>query len=561
MDALEAFASLAPARGSRDFRGVKFTDFCRELKGSDGKAFQFEPGQLALCMVAFDGIEPRDLPSELREIGRQIFGDVDVVPLEARGVLALVAGARAGKSYVVGALRLLHLALTVSLVSLAPGQRAVGVIFAGDPRQREECFRYALGAARSHPDIKAMIQGPARDDEDFSGSEFALKRRDGTVNIESLPPKPGGGSGRGRSLVGALLEECAFFQDADHKVNDVDVFKAVTARILPGGQVVLSSTPWAEAGLLYEEFAANHPSPKCAARHLTSKGHPHRAIAAHAPTLLLRDVEFTRAVVARETARDPENASREYGAQFLSLVATQFFDAAAIAGAVDESLEAGAPRSPHSIAAIGGDLGFVNDCATTAAVERSHAGYALLAYTERKPTPTERLKPSEVFAGMISQAQTYNCDEIVADGHYAESAREAFGEANVVLIELPGGGIGKADVYSVTRHVLGEGELRLPNDPRLLQQLREVKKRPLPGGGYAIESPRKPKGGHGDIVSALVAGVWRLSRLRLPEVPETLPEASTERDALLWERRVEEGIERSQRNARLEREGFLPYDD
>jgi hypothetical protein len=323
----------------------------------------------------------------------------------------------------------------------------------------------------------------------------------------------------------------------------VDVFTAVTPRILPGGQTILSSTPWAEAGLLYEEFTANHPEPKCAAPHLTGKGHPHRAIAAHAPTLLLRDVPLTRDIVAAEQARDPENASREYGAQFLSMVATQFFDSAAIADAVDENLRLGAPRSPNSIAAIGGDLGFVNDCSASCAVERSHVGYALLDYKERKPEPPARLKPSEVFSGFVEQAETYHCDEIVADGHYAESAREQFNKASVVLVELPGGGIGKAEVFSVARHELGEGTLRLPNDPRLLQQLREVRKRPRPGGGYAIEQPRKAKGGHGDIVSALVAGVWRLSRLRLPEIPEVLP-GGLETEAVLWQRREDTRIDR-----------------
>jgi hypothetical protein len=554
VDPLLALASLAPDPKARDWRGVSFTAFCRELKVT------LEPGQQALAMVAYDGCEPMDLPPELREFGRRIFGDVDVIPPEARRVVCIVAGARGGKSYVFGALRLLHLALTVSLATMAPGEDAIGTIFSGDPRQREQCFKYVLGAARSCPGIASLILGKARTDEDFSGSEFTLKRPDGKVTIESLHPKPGGGSGRGRSLVGAVLEECAFFQDENHIVNDVDVFKAVTPRILPGGQTILSSTPWAEAGLLYDEFTANHPDPRCAAPHLTAKGKPHRAIAAHAPTLLLRDVPLTRDIVKAEEARDPENAAREYGAQFLALTASQFFDAVSIAQAVDESLVMGAARSPHSLACVGSDLGFVKDAAVGAAVERTHEWYALLAYIEKLPGK-ERLKPSQVFAGIAELARTYGCDEVVADAVYSESAREALDEGGVVLIATPGGNVGKAEIFGVVRHELHEGNLRLPNDPRLLQQLREVKKRPLPGGGYAIEQPRKATGGHGDIVSALVAGVWRLSRLRLPEIPEALPEATTERDALLWERRVEEGIERSERNARLEREGFLPYDD
>ncbi len=521
MDDLEACAMLAPDPKARDWSGVSFVAFCGELKGGDGKPVKLEPGQLALAMVAFDGAEPRDLPVELRELARRIFGDIDVIPAEARRVLALVAGARGGKSYVFGALRLLHLALTVSLATMAPGEDAIGTIFSGDPRQREQCFKYALGAARSHPGIRAMIQGKARDDDDFSGSEFTLKRKDGKVIIESLPPKPGGGSGRGRSLVGAVLEECAFFQDENHKVNDVDVFTAVTPRILPGGQTILSSTPWAEAGLLYDEFTANHPNPKCAAPHLTSKGHPHRAIAAHAPTLLLRDVELTRNIVAAEQARDPANATREYGAQFLSLVATQFFDAVSIAESVDESLQLGcAPTDGLCIRALGADLGFVNDSAAGMPVERTPDFYSLLDILERIPS-VERLKPSEVLGDLAEQAITYQITDIVADSYYAASAHETFGDRSLVFVELPGGQLGKATVFAAAKLQFDERRVRLPNVARLLQQLREVKKRPLPGGGYVIEQPRKAKGGgHGDLVSALVAGFWYLSTLPMPVAPK-----------------------------------------
>lgn len=556
MDPLEALAQLAPPRGSRDWRGVTFVALCRELRVT------LEPGQETIALVAFDGVDPIDLPERLRPLARRIFGPVDSIPPEARAVLALVAGARGGKSYVFGGLRIVHLALTVPLDTLAPGEKAFGTIFAGDPRQREQCFRYALGAARSHPSIRAMIQGKARDDEDFAGSEFTLKRRDGSVTIESLPPKAGGGSGRGRSLVGAILEEAAFFQDENHVVNDVDVFKAVTPRVLPGGQTVVSSTPWAEAGLLYDEFVANHPEPRCAAPHLKESGRPHRAIAAHAPTLLLRDVEFTRRIVSSERARDPVNCSREYDAQFLPLSATQFFDPASIAEAVDPSLELGSAPSddPQAIRVLGADLGFVRDAATSAAVERTPAGYTLLNYTEQLPR-VERLKPSQIFAGIAEQALTHHAEEVVADQHYAEAAKEAFWDRGLVFIALPGGNLGKAEVFSATDHLFREGLVRLPNDARLLQQLREVKKRPLPGGGYSIEQPRKAAGGHGDIVSAFVAAAWRLSKLQLPEAPKATHADPAEAKAQAWRERDDERIEKKRRAKELEEWGVPPPEE
>jgi hypothetical protein len=45
---------------------------------------------------------------------------------------------------------------------------------------------------------------------------------------------------------------------------------------------------------------------------------------------------------------------------------------------------------------------------------------------------------------------------------------------------------------------------------RLLQQMREVQGRPTAGGGMSIMHPRWAKGGHGDLVAALVLALWQL---------------------------------------------------
>lgn len=544
-------SALETSSAVSSWSGLTFTQFCRRL------GVKLEPGQLAFALVAYDGKNPRDLTPKLQRIARLIFGPVDAIPKKARRVVCIVAGARGGKSYIMGALRLLHLALTVPIGSLASGEEAFGVIMSADPRQRAQCYSYARGAVEAHPELLAMVDGR------IGAESFTLRRPDGKVTIESIPPKRGGGSGRGRALVGAVLEECAFFLPDEYQVSDEEAFRAVTPRILPGGQTILSSTPWAEAGLLYKEFVDNHPEPKCAAPHLTTPGKPHRAIAAHAPTLLLRDVALTREIVEAETVRDPENAAREYGAQFLALGTTVFFDSARIAAAVNPKLELGAPASkdPRAVRVLGLDLGFVRDAATGVPCERDPEKYRVLDYVEIIPA-REKLKPSEVLGRIAEKADAYGIGEAIGDQHYAETAKEAFYSRPrpLVWIDRPGGAQGKTEIFQVTREILNEGLLELPNDPRLLEQLRSVQKKPLPGGGLAIDMPRS-RSGHGDVVAGLVCAIWYLHRLTLAEAPEQLPERGPSREAYLWQRRIDENIAADERRAAMERLGFLPPGD
>src|SRR5262245_24417207 len=98
-------------------RGVSFVQFAEQVC-----RVRLTPAQRVLAAVLFDGVEPRDLVDADRQLAAAMLGDVDVVTPEARHVAVSVCGARAGKSYVFGALRLLHLALTVPLATLAPGE-------------------------------------------------------------------------------------------------------------------------------------------------------------------------------------------------------------------------------------------------------------------------------------------------------------------------------------------------------------------------------------------------------------------------------------------------------
>jgi hypothetical protein len=491
-----------------------------------GLGIELTPAQHALARVAFDGARP-----EPTETSRRLFALDGPIPPVARSILVAVCGARAGKSYVLGGLRLLHLALTVPLTTLAAGEIAVALIVAPDVRLGRQVLRYALGAAESSPDVKRRIASKTADG-------FLLKRPDGHVSIEVLPATRGGSAVRGRSLVGCVLDECAFFRDSTYQVNDVELYRAVAPRILRGGQLILASTPWAEAGLLWDFFKRNY-------------GHPVDAICAHAPTLLLRNDEHTRTYVDRERARDPMNAAVEFDAEFMASAGDAFFDAAAISSSIEED-----PKpAVHSVASVGADFGFRSDSSALVAAYREplpaqRIVIPLAGVVERVPEKRQPLKPSVVVKEFASHVRANGADHIIADAHYRQSIAEHLETHGLSLVSAPEGANGKADTHQVVRGLFREGRIRIPNHERLVRQLREVTARPTAGGGISIVSPRWRTGGHGDLVSALVLAAWDASR-GLVEAPPVFA-APVDEVAERWRRGIQEDQERYNDEAREE---------
>lgn len=466
-------------------RPLPFTRFVAEVL-----RVKLTPGQRVIALVAFDGLEPQDLTGDDRELARVIFGEVDIIPPEARAVVVAVCGARGGKSYILCGLRLLHLALTVPLTSLAPGEQATGLIVAPDLRLARQALRYALGAAKRAAAIAALIRSESNDG-------FVLERPDGTVALEALPATRGGSALRGRSLVAAVLDEAAFFRDEDYAINDAEIFKAVSPRVMPEGQVIIASTPWAEGiGLLYSEFNDNHGAPKT-------------AIAAHAPTLLLRDDAKTRTMVERERERDPDNAAREFDAVFMSAGAGLFFDPSAIDASVDRLAAVPLLHNPACIVTVGADFGFRSDASALVVARLEDDRCRIADIVELRPKRGAPLVPSAVVASFAEVAKRFGSAAVIADRHYEEAIREHLGTHHLRLVPAPDGLAGKLETYTRARALIHEGKVRLPNHPRLVAQLKAVTSKPTPGGGLTIASPRRG-GAHGDLVSALVLALAAL---------------------------------------------------
>jgi hypothetical protein len=451
---------------------------------------RLSPAQRVVALVAFDRVEPVDLDGEERELARQLFGDIETVPPEARHVLVLLKGARVGGTYVFGALYSLWRALTADLSTLAPGERASALIMSPRLPVAQQCLRFAVGAVKGTEELQFTL------DRETTNTAVIRRPSDGRhVALEVIAGERGGASLRGRSLVSAVMSETGFFRDATAVVNDVESFRAITPRVLPGGMTVLESTPYLEQGLLYDEFTRNF-------------GTPTTALAVSAPTLLMLDSERNRAAVQAELDNNPDNARREFFAEFVTGGAGLMFGPAILQPALRKELAIAVERPAHPWrVAIAGDLGLVQDASAFVAVHYLGSELRAAEALELRPSKGKPLKLSEVVAAACAFAGRHGERTIWVDHHVLQPAREWVPEG-FTLAAVPGGQEEKAGMFTDARKAFREGRVAVPGKlQRLLVQLGQIAAKPTPGGGTQIVIPRRA-GTHLDLAEAFVRALW-----------------------------------------------------
>ncbi|NUP10882.1 MAG: hypothetical protein HOW73_32965 [Polyangiaceae bacterium] len=504
--------------------------FCADL------GLELTTGQRAFVRVAIDGAAIVDLDAEERIAAIAMFGDLQDVPRLARRTVVAAMGRDSGKTELAAAIGL-YKALTVPLDGCGPGDIPRAFVVAPDTDTARVTIERAIARLEESETLQEHIVDTSKD-------SITIRRHDGRlVRLQVKAATRGGKSIRGRSIVCLILDEAALFYGDGYAVNDAEIVKAGRPRLLAGGVILLMSTPWAEDGLFFDLFAKNH-------------GTPTTALVARASTLVMRDHDPDVAErIALERSEDPDNAAREYDAEFIAGGSSLFFDPDALAAAIGHAFDVTA----RARLAAGADLALVKDSSALAIVaadmgdeegeeDRPEWVYGLVALEEERPERGKPLKLSHVAGSFCRTIQKYGLRSFVADGHVREPAREYTDAAGVAVEAAPEGREGKFETYVLTRKLLNEGRLVLLDHPRLLAQLRAVRSKPMPGGGFQLTSPRRVGTGHGDLVSALVLAVWAASRGGGNEgwhawASETLKGADDRDDRSTWERAADEDRE------------------
>ena len=148
------------------------------------------------------------------------------------------AGRRAGKDSVASAIAVYAAAFGDYGAFLRPGESATVACLACDRSQAKVLLRYAKALFRDIPMLKRLVESETADGLMLTnGVEIAIS----TNNFRAV---------RGRTIVLAVLDECAFYRDEGSASPDVETYNAITPGMitLPDAMLIGISSPYRKSG-------------------------------------------------------------------------------------------------------------------------------------------------------------------------------------------------------------------------------------------------------------------------------------------------------------------------
>ena len=400
------------------------------------------------------------------------------VPTESAREAWLIVGRRGGKSFCVSLIAVFLACFRDYSNHLAPGERGTVMVLAADRRQARVIFRYISALLNLVPMLAAMIERLTAESIDLANGI--------TIEIHTASFR----SVRGYTVVAALCDEIAFWQDETSANPDREILDAIRPAMatIPGALLLCIGTPYRRAGVLYEAFD----------RHYGKDGDPVLVVRASSRTM---NPTLPKEVVAAAYERDPAAAAAEYGAHFRDDV-TGFLDLAWINAAVEAGVPERPPREGIAYRAFADPSGGRAD-AFTLAMGHSEGERRIVDACRVVRPPFD---PSAVVAEFAAVLRAYHCRTVTGDRYAGEWVTEAFRRHG---IEYRAADRSKSDIYLETLPLFSAGGVVLPDLPQLTAELRALERQTRRGGRDIVDHPPR---GHDDLANAACGALWLCAR-------------------------------------------------
>lgn len=438
--------------------------------------------------------------------------------------LMVVAAIRCAKTLIAGA-ALAHRSMVADLEGLRPGETARAGVCSWRVDLANTCFEFMTGAFEHSPLLRTQVLEPPKW---FPGAPKNVLRvynavSDRNVDILTLAANRGGASALSKWYVGFVVDEAARmladFQDG--VINYADIRRAVFQRIRKDGFYLAITSPWLSVGPIYEaqkRLGVHERNGLCVA---------------WAPGWVMNPVTWTPEACAQAKEADPESYLTDVEARFahtddLALASTLVRGNTTVrmASELDE------PLAFADVAVL--DAGLRKDGVGFALAAMVHGRRTLLVYREWLGWVDAPIDMRVVVAEVARWMRRYNISTLYVD----KLSHESVGE----LLEHEGGvGVATweasprdfAAMSSRLEHFMKLGEVVLPDDPRVRDDLSSVRRAMGPTGEVSVGFPLSTTLRASTSSRAVLYAMGQLYRSGAVEAPVEQTEEKRMRDSLL----------------------------
>jgi hypothetical protein len=361
----------------------------------------------------------------------------------------------------------------IPLPAMRRGERATIFCLARDRDQARIALQYVKSYFEELPELAKMVTRETRDGLELSnGADIIVQTND----FRGV---------RGRSVLVAVLDECAFFRDESSFSPDVELYAALKPGMLTladRAMLIGISTPHKKSGLLWtkyhESFGKDDPDTlviKATSMQLN-------------PTLPAETIEA-------EIAANPDLNRAEYLCEWRTDISS-FVDHETVDAAIMKGRQVLSPFVEDYTGFI--DVsGGVNDAhAIGIAFKDEDTGCAVLACArEIKSADTEAIVKE--FAAIL---KSYGLSRAYSDRYGAQWVVDAFRRHGIELLKSPHD---RSTIYLNLLPALNAGQVKLLDMPRIRSQLLALERRTVRGSGRDVVD--HPSAGSDDLIN-VVAG-------------------------------------------------------
>lgn len=414
---------------------------------------------------------------------------------------ALVCGTRSGKTDLAAVIATYETVRLGPVVGkyLIPGQIARGILIAQDQKGAGEARGYIEGNFETLEEKGIPCLAETQGQERAVTGKMIKTRWPVEIAVYTASKA----SVRGATGLWFLGDEIAWWDTEEGAYNqDVEVMRAVRSRFatlarLHPKKIVISS-PNGKQGVLWD---------------LYQKRESGKTLVVKAPTWVL-NLSIPQSFFDEEQEKDPEACLREYGAEFSEASGGNAYLPANI---VDQCVERGRTSlqpMPGIEYAAWIDAAFARDRFSFGIGHRSES-VAVIDHLQHW-TPQRKgkdLDPDAIISEVAGVVRYYKCEKLHGDQFSEALINESFRRHGVQFVEVVASAPEKNDAYQNLRAALRAGQVKLPDDPTTIRDLKGLVRKVTPGGQVSIRAPKR-RGSYDDAATV----VSRLVRKLLPTV-------------------------------------------